>query len=168
MTPGHGSNELPGADRGDLVARDPHKATHTAVAISSSEQELSRKKVRSGGNQAEHLLAWAEPFETRTWAIEPAGGLGYLLAQQLVAAGEAVVDVPATLASRVPTAERHDDRRRLVHAHHRGVGGRGGLLDRRLPDSTMTSRASHGQARLFVKDLRLFDMHDTRAWVPPR
>jgi len=37
----------------------------------------------------------------RTWAIESAGGLGYLLAQQLVDAGETVVDVPATLVSRV-------------------------------------------------------------------
>ena len=36
-----------------------------------------------------------------SWAIESAGGLGYLLAQQLVAAGEEVVDVPATLAARV-------------------------------------------------------------------
>jgi hypothetical protein len=34
-------------------------------------------------------------------AIESAGDLGYLLAQQLVAAGESVVDVPATLAARV-------------------------------------------------------------------
>jgi transposase len=47
------------------------------------------------------LLAWAAPFEDRTWAIESAGGLGYLLAQQLVAHGEHVVDVPATLSSRV-------------------------------------------------------------------
>ena len=37
----------------------------------------------------------------RPWAIESAGGLGYLLAQQLVARGEHVVDVPSTLASRV-------------------------------------------------------------------
>jgi len=35
------------------------------------------------------------------WAVESAGGLGYLLAQQLVGAGERVLDVPATLASRV-------------------------------------------------------------------
>jgi len=84
-----------------IIGVDPHKATHTAVAISSGEQELARKKVGSGGTQAEHLLAWAEPFETRTWAIESAAGLGYLLAQQLVAAGETVLDVPATLASRV-------------------------------------------------------------------
>ena len=84
-----------------IIGVDPHKATHTAVAISSSEHELGRKKVRSGAHQAEQLLDWAASFETRTWAIEFAGGLGYLLAQQLVAAGETVVDVPATLASRV-------------------------------------------------------------------
>ena len=40
--------------------------------------------------------SWAECFEKRTWAIESAGGLGYLLAQQLVARGEEVLDVPAT------------------------------------------------------------------------
>ncbi len=84
-----------------IIGVDPHKATHTAVAISGGEQELARKKVRAGGTQADQLLAWAEPFDMRTWAIESAGGLGYLLAQQLVAAGETVVDVPATLASRV-------------------------------------------------------------------
>jgi transposase len=56
--------------------------------------------VRAGCGQVEQLVSWAEPFETRTWAIESASGLGYLLAQQLVAVGEIVVDVPATLASR--------------------------------------------------------------------
>ena len=84
-----------------IIGVDPHKATHTAVAIDGGEEELDRKRVRSGAAQADQLLAWAEPFLGRTWAIESAGGLGYLLAQQLVAAGETVVDVPATLASRV-------------------------------------------------------------------
>jgi hypothetical protein len=84
-----------------ITGVDPHKATHTAVAISGGEQEVARKTVGSGGRQAEHLWAWADPFEMRTWAIESAGGLGYLLAQQFVAAGETVIDVPATLASRV-------------------------------------------------------------------
>ncbi len=46
-------------------------------------------------------MCWADPFEKRTWAIESVGGLGYLLAQQLVARGEDVVDVPATLAARI-------------------------------------------------------------------
>lgn len=84
-----------------IIGVDPHKATNTAVALSGGEQELGRKKVRAGGQQAHQLLAWAAPFDGRRWAIESAGGLGYLLAQQLVAAGETVLDVPATLASRV-------------------------------------------------------------------
>lgn len=37
---------------------------------------------------------------SRTWAIEGADRLGCLLSQQLVAAGERVIDVPATLAAR--------------------------------------------------------------------
>jgi transposase len=84
-----------------IIGVDPHKASHTAVAIDQGEDELARVKVRSTRRQVEQLLEWAEPFEKRTWAIESAGGLGYLLAQQLVAAGQEVVDVPATLASRV-------------------------------------------------------------------
>jgi transposase len=46
-------------------------------------------------------LAWAERFPNRSWAIESANGHGYLLAQQLVATGEHVVDVPSTLSARV-------------------------------------------------------------------
>ena len=84
-----------------IIGVDPHKASHTAVAISDREEELARKKVRAGAAQTRLLLGWAEGFEQRTWAVESAGGLGYLLAQQLVAAGETVLDVPATLASRV-------------------------------------------------------------------
>jgi transposase len=57
--------------------------------------------VRSSAYQVEQLMAWAAPFTQRTWAIEGAGGLGYLLAQQLVAAGERVVDVQPKLAARV-------------------------------------------------------------------
>ena len=83
-----------------IIGVDPHKASHTAVAISDGEEELDRRRVRSGGAQLAQLVSWAARFEQRTWAIESASGLGYLLAQQLVAAGEAVVDVPATLASR--------------------------------------------------------------------
>ena len=57
--------------------------------------------MRSAAKQLERLVAWAAPFPERTWAIEGAGGLGYLLAQQLVAAGERVVDVQPKLAARV-------------------------------------------------------------------
>src|SRR4051794_4502858 len=86
---------------GVVIGVDPHKGSHTAVAIDANERQLGRLQVRSGPHQLEKLLAWAAEFDERTWAIESAGGLGYLLSQQLVGAGERVLDVPATLASRV-------------------------------------------------------------------
>jgi transposase len=82
-----------------MIGIDPHKASHTAVAIGGDEDQLSSVKVRATQRQVDQLIDWAEPFEKRTWAIESAGGLGYLLAQQLVGRGENVLDVPATLAS---------------------------------------------------------------------
>ena len=84
-----------------VIGVDPHKASHTAVAIDEAEDELSSVRVRATRRQVDQLMNWAAPFEKRTWAIESAGGLGYLLAQQLVARGEEVFDVPATLASRI-------------------------------------------------------------------
>lgn len=84
-----------------IIGIDPHKAQHAAFAIDDKEVELAQFNVRAGRRQLERLLCWARPFEERTWAIESAGGLGYLLAQQLVGAGESVIDVPATLSSRV-------------------------------------------------------------------
>jgi transposase len=84
-----------------MIGVDPHKGSHTAVAIGGDEAQLAKLRVRSSRRQLDQLLAWAARFEQRTWAIESAGGLGYLLAQQLVGAGEHVLDVPATLAARV-------------------------------------------------------------------
>lgn len=84
-----------------IIGIDPHKGLHAVCAIDERESELARVEVRSGPRQVGQLLAWATPFECRSWAIESAGGLGYLLAQQLLARGEHVVDVPATLSSRV-------------------------------------------------------------------
>jgi transposase len=83
-----------------IIGVDPHKASHTAVAIDASEAPLDRKKVRACRTQIDQLLAWAEPFGARTWAVEGADGMGYLLAQKLVASGEHVFNVPATLAAR--------------------------------------------------------------------
>ena len=84
-----------------IIGVDPHKGSHTAVAIDRDEARLAKMKVRATRRPVDQLLEWAARFEERTWAIESAGGLGYLLVQQLVGAGERVLDVPATLAARV-------------------------------------------------------------------
>lgn len=84
-----------------IIGVDPHKAAHTAVAVDRDEVELARATVRATRGTVPQLLSWAEPLGERTWAIESAGGLGYLLSQQLVEAGETVLDVPSTLAARI-------------------------------------------------------------------
>jgi transposase len=84
-----------------MIGVDPHKASHTAVAIGAAEEPLGELRVRACAAQAERLLAWAAAWPQRTWAVEGAGGLGHLLAQQLLAAGERVLDVPPKLGARV-------------------------------------------------------------------
>jgi len=79
--------EHDGADR-----HRPHKATHTAVAVDNEETALAELTVkqtvtRSSASQMGDRLSGS------TMAIESANGLGFLSAQQLVAAGEDVVDV---------------------------------------------------------------------------
>ena len=84
-----------------IIGIDPHKASHMAVAIDDDEQSLGVLNVEADRRQTSRLLAWAELLSAeRTWAIESAGGLGKLLSQELVAAGEHVVDVPPTLSAR--------------------------------------------------------------------
>jgi transposase len=84
-----------------MIGVDPHKGSHTAVTVDEREQVLAELRVRSGPRQLERLMKWAERFPARTWAVENATGLGYLLAQQLVGAGEQVLDVQPKLAARV-------------------------------------------------------------------
>jgi transposase len=84
-----------------MIGVDPHKGSHTAVVIDQAEMALDQVTVRACAAQAERLLAWGAAWPERTWAVEGAGGLGHLLAQQLVAAGERVLDVQPKLAARV-------------------------------------------------------------------
>jgi transposase len=91
-----------------MIGIDPHKSSHTAVAIGSGEQPLGELQVQACPSQAEQLLAWAAGWPERAWAVEGAAGLGHLLAQQLVAAGEPVLDVPPKLAARVRLLQAGD------------------------------------------------------------
>ena len=84
-----------------MIGVDPHKGSHTAVAIGAAEEPLGQVRVRASAAQAERLLAWAASWPQRTWAVEGAAGLGHLLAQQLVVAGKRVLDVQPKLGARV-------------------------------------------------------------------
>jgi transposase len=84
-----------------MIGVDPHKGSHTAVAIDAAEVPLGTVRVPASAAQASKLAEWAAEWPERIWAVEGAGGLGHVLAQQLVAAGEQVVDVQPKLGSRV-------------------------------------------------------------------
>jgi len=83
-----------------IIGIDPHKGSHTAAVIDSDEIVIAKLSLRADRRQRERLLQFAEPFTPRVWAVEGAAGVGSLLVQQLVAAGETVVDVPPALSAR--------------------------------------------------------------------
>jgi transposase len=89
-----------------MIGIDPHKGSHTAAAVDQTDTVIDTFRVVADVHQRDRLLEWAAPFTPRTWAVEGATGMGALVAQQLVAAGEHVVDVPPKLSSRVRLLER--------------------------------------------------------------
>jgi hypothetical protein len=108
-----------------IIGVDPHKRSHTAVVLDDAEQIASKLRVDASAGQVDALLAWA-PGGERVWAIENVNGLGHLLAQQLVARGEVVIDVPATLSCRARKlsgksgrkTDAHDARSVVIAAAH--------------------------------------------------
>src|SRR5687767_3285682 len=84
-----------------VIGIDPHRGSHTAAVLDGTEEVLDELRVVADRQQRHRLLEWAAPFTPRIWAVEGATGTGALVAQQLVAAGEDVVDVPPSLSARV-------------------------------------------------------------------
>jgi transposase len=93
------------------IGIDPHKASHTAVALDPTGRILDESRVPATRTASDRLLHWAERWPDRMWAIEGATGLGHLLAQRLVASQEIVLDVPATLAARARLLARGHGRK---------------------------------------------------------
>jgi transposase len=98
-----------------VIGIDPHKGSHTAVAISGDEKVIASVRVESSRRQVDRLVAFAAPWPQRVWAVEGAAGVGRLLAQQLVARGERVLDVPPSLSTRVRVLSGRSGRKTDAH-----------------------------------------------------
>jgi hypothetical protein len=59
-----------------MIGVDPHEGSHTAVAVGPQEQPLGKMRVRACPGQAGQLVAWAQAWPERAWAVEGATGLG--------------------------------------------------------------------------------------------
>ncbi len=81
-----------------IIGIDPHKGSHTAAAVDRDKVVIDTIRVEADRDQRARLLTWAARSGPRSKAVEGATGMGALLVQQLVAAGEHVVDVPPKLS----------------------------------------------------------------------
>ena len=79
----------------------PHKHSHTAAAVDQRGERLAQQRFPASREGHRALRRFGKRWRQRRWAIEGAAGVGRILAQQLVANGEEVIDVPAKLAARV-------------------------------------------------------------------
>jgi hypothetical protein len=82
------------------IGIDPHKASVTAAALDPQELVLDTLRLPTSTETGTQLLAFTARWPVRRWAVEGATGLGHGVAQQLVVAGETVLDVPAKLTAR--------------------------------------------------------------------
>lgn len=82
------------------IGIDPHKSSLTAVAVDASGRQLTARRFPVNAGAFGQLTRWARRWPQRRFAVEDANGLGRGIAQQLAAADEQVLDVPATLAVR--------------------------------------------------------------------
>jgi len=111
-----------------VIGVDPHKRSHTAVVLDEDEEIAAQLRVAADRRQVERLVSWAKDWPERIWAVENVNGLGRLLSQQLVMAGEQVVDVPASLSFRTRKlsgksgrkTDEHDARSVAITAAHPG------------------------------------------------
>ncbi|MEU9091578.1 hypothetical protein [Streptomyces sp. NPDC048428] len=80
-----------------LIGVDPHKSSHTAVAVDAAGHQVARRRFVVNAGTFRRHMRWCEQWPERRFAIEGASGFGRSLAQQLVAVCENVVDVASTL-----------------------------------------------------------------------
>ena len=55
-----------------VIGIDPHKSSHTAAVLDVHERLVGEFRLEADRRQRQRLLAFAEPFSPRTWAIEGA------------------------------------------------------------------------------------------------
>lgn len=90
-----------GIPTGVILGMDPHKRSATIEVLAPGEQVLGGGRFGTDTAGYRDMLTAGRAWPQRTWAVEGAGGIGKHLAQRLLADGEQVIDVPATLSARV-------------------------------------------------------------------
>src|SRR5262245_36464056 len=83
------------------IGMDPHKRSATIEAMAGDEEVLGRGRFQTDAAGFEAMLAEAQQWPDRVWAVEGCEGIGKHLVLRLLDRGEPVVDVPAKLSARM-------------------------------------------------------------------
>ncbi|WP_435159736.1 IS110 family transposase, partial [Amycolatopsis sacchari] len=90
-----------------VVGIDPHKRTHTAVAVDEVGRQLGQVTVAAEEAGVLRLRAWAAGFGDRVrWAVENGRGVAGGLVRALLGAGQSVVWVPPKLMAQCRASAR--------------------------------------------------------------
>jgi transposase len=92
-----------------VLGIDPHKATHTVVAVDEPGRQVGQRTVRARTPQHLELLAWARKLaggRQAVWAVEDCRQVSRRLERDLLAAGERIVRVPPKLMAGVRRSVR--------------------------------------------------------------
>jgi transposase len=90
-----------------VLGVDPHKRSHTVVAVDGAGRQLAQVTVPARLDGQLRLLGWARQFPpARRWAVEDGRHVAGRLVQELLGAGEAVVWVPPKLMAQARASAR--------------------------------------------------------------
>lgn len=84
-----------------IIGMDPHKRAVTIEVMDAQEQLHGHRQFTTDTEGFTAMLAFAQEWPQRTWAVEGCNGIGHHVAERLILAGEQVVDVPAKLSARM-------------------------------------------------------------------
>ncbi|MGF6885630.1 hypothetical protein ABIA39_007453 [Nocardia sp. GAS34] len=84
-----------------IIGMDPHKRSATIEVIDAEDRILATGRYGTDTAGYSEMLAAAQGFLDRVWAIEGCNSIGRHLAHHLVHDGGTVIDVPAKLSAQV-------------------------------------------------------------------
>ncbi len=136
-----------------VLGVDPHKQSHTAVAVDGTTgRVLDQRTVQVSPQGFEQLLAWGRSFDAAVWAIEDCRHVSGRLERTLLGLGAEVVRVPPRLMSQQRRSARTRGKSDPIDAE---AVARAALARPELPRATRDAAAEEIDLLLADRDDRV-------------
>jgi transposase len=89
-----------------VIGIDPHKSTHTAVAVDQVGKKLGQLTIKATDQGVLQLLGWAGQWAGVRWAVEDGRGIAGRLVRQLITTGAQVTWIPPKLMAKSRASAR--------------------------------------------------------------